>query len=595
MYSTPEQDAEMVIRVQAGDTGAFDELVKAHERAAFATALGSVNNLDDAKDIVQESFLRAYCRLGQLQTPERFGLWLRSIVRRLVTDWIRARREGFLTTYTTDMDESGHAGVTLPDPGMNDAAAEVWRVLSMLPGKYREVVILHHLQGHSYERIARYTDLPVSTVRGRLHQARTRLKEAFSALEGKETIMKSTSVAKDVAGTVCRIHKENIEQTVSLDGMRHVVITADIATDLEICPTDGDAVKITGTKSSIGRDENEARRFMDSLKLTVKQCDTPDENLILRAREAAFDKTAAYPELADEEQKRVDEVIESLSSALVISAERQNWDQIQIPQDAFTTDVRKAFQHCSIQSGIVSGWPGYLDLVIAVPPDVNVTVVRQPIHQGKRNLIWGLKGDLTIVNGVEEELRDLEGNVNLLNTHVSRAENITGTYHQTLYDCGYGGWDGIMAQRGGASSMVLSGIRGTVDIDVIQTNLEVSSLKGEVSIRNRYGTTRAHLTEEEKGSRYNITTDGGETLFFVKEDAVDEFDWGLYTVCGTIGYDAFKTCSNLYTGNDLRVIIVTTVEQPRFHAGFGNRAEDLERFGIFARSVGGSVSVEKSK
>ena len=160
-------DAVLVQRSHAGDTAAFTQLVRRYENAAYATALNLVRSPEDARDIVQDAFVAAYCKLVQLREPERFGGWLRTIVRTRSLEWIRRRRRTTISTDGMDLDQ-------LSVPSEQDTT-DLWDAVGVLPEKYREVVLMHYMNDFSYNKIADIMGLPVSTIKGRLQRSRAKL------------------------------------------------------------------------------------------------------------------------------------------------------------------------------------------------------------------------------------------------------------------------------------------------------------------------------------------------------------------------------------------------------------------------------------
>ena len=195
------------------------------------------------------------------------------------------------------------------------------------------------------------------------------------------------------------------------------------------------------------------------------------------------------------------------------------------------------------------------------------------------------------MGGAGEELQDIEGDVLLLRTHVAKAENISGAFRQRFYDCPPTDWSDDEGVRTGARGEALSNISGTVDVDVAKVALEVSGLKGDARVRNRFGATRAHLAGADAESRYRFESDSGEILLFADESTIGELDWALYSMCGRVRYAGMGR--RPFTGNDPQAMIVSTVEQPHFHDGFGNSAEDVDRHNVLARSVSGTVTIER--
>jgi RNA polymerase sigma-70 factor (ECF subfamily) len=165
-----EIDAALVQRVLAGDRAAFEALVSAHLTRARAVARAVLGNDPAVDDVVQEAFLHAYDRLGQLGDPAIFPSWLHTIVRNEAVTWLRrhARRR------TVNLDQADlTGGVELPP---EDAKLERLRAaLAKLPAPYREILALKYEAGLNYEQIADSLDLSVANVEKRLYRARQAL------------------------------------------------------------------------------------------------------------------------------------------------------------------------------------------------------------------------------------------------------------------------------------------------------------------------------------------------------------------------------------------------------------------------------------
>ena len=102
---TPEQEKKAIQRVRAGDTDAFEALVRAHEKTVYNIALRMLGNPQDAEDAAQEAFLKAYHSLDALQGENRFSVWLYRIVSNVCLDQLRARKRWKETSVTVENDE----------------------------------------------------------------------------------------------------------------------------------------------------------------------------------------------------------------------------------------------------------------------------------------------------------------------------------------------------------------------------------------------------------------------------------------------------------------------------------------------------------
>lgn len=173
------EDATLVARATDGDVRAFEVLARRHGplmRVFAAKMLGS--NLE-SDDVVQESFLTAWRRLPELDTPARFRPWVTQITTRKALDRIRARRH--------------HDDVATVDPAADAVRSPerivearlqldaVWEALDKLPEDQRRSWLLRETAGYSYQEIGEALELPASTVRGLLARARRFLLQEMEA------------------------------------------------------------------------------------------------------------------------------------------------------------------------------------------------------------------------------------------------------------------------------------------------------------------------------------------------------------------------------------------------------------------------------
>lgn len=154
----------------------FEQRLSDSASLAFRVALGVLRNREDAEEIAQEAFLRAYRNFSQLREREKFRGWLARISFRLALDRLRStgrrQRREFAVLADTP------AAQTVEDiAAANEFQARLERAVDELPEKLRVVVILAALQGHDTREVAALLDLPEGTVKSRLHGARKTLAE----------------------------------------------------------------------------------------------------------------------------------------------------------------------------------------------------------------------------------------------------------------------------------------------------------------------------------------------------------------------------------------------------------------------------------
>lgn len=164
---------------------AFSRLVERSQANAFGLALSSLGDVDDAKDAVQEAFVTAWLRLGQLRDPSAFDGWLKTIV---VRQCARQRRGRMERVKAGDL-----PGSVAPDTGGVDYQALVGSALAGLPEGEREVTLLYYFLGHSQADIARFLRLKPGTVSKRLHSARLRIRRGLPPSVRREFVRGSPS------------------------------------------------------------------------------------------------------------------------------------------------------------------------------------------------------------------------------------------------------------------------------------------------------------------------------------------------------------------------------------------------------------------
>jgi len=183
-----KQDHELVQRAKQGDTKAFRALVERHQRRAFTIAVGLLRDENDAREVVQEAFLRVWKGLDGFHGGSSFFTWLFRIVTNLSIDFMRkpARRE-------TELDESrrinDEAFIPLlsridgADPAdvvrRHEIGERIQEALDGLPPYHRGVIIMREVQGMSYQEMAEIVGVSKGTIMSRLFHARQKLQKAL--------------------------------------------------------------------------------------------------------------------------------------------------------------------------------------------------------------------------------------------------------------------------------------------------------------------------------------------------------------------------------------------------------------------------------
>lgn len=180
-------DLRLVERSVAGDRGAFGDLVTRWQDRIYATVYRMVGDADDARDVAQDTFLRAWTNLRSFEGASSFGTWLHAIAINQVRTEMRRRSAAkrgapvSLDALAAHHDGSAHDPPS-PSPSPSDGAAvredaaRLRREIAALDPEHREVLVLREFRDLSYEDIAEVTGVPVGTVRSRLFRARTELR-----------------------------------------------------------------------------------------------------------------------------------------------------------------------------------------------------------------------------------------------------------------------------------------------------------------------------------------------------------------------------------------------------------------------------------
>ena len=171
-----EDEAELVARSLEGDTRAYGKLIDAHQRVLYNLALRMVNDLEDAKDLTQIVFIKAYENLGSFEQGRKFFSWIYRIMVNESLNLIARRR------YTEPLDEGMETSERGPDgvAEANEVSGIIQEALTELSQDYRQVILLRHFAQLSHEEMSKLLEIPEKTVKSRLFTARRILGELLT-------------------------------------------------------------------------------------------------------------------------------------------------------------------------------------------------------------------------------------------------------------------------------------------------------------------------------------------------------------------------------------------------------------------------------
>ena len=292
---------------------------------------------------------------------------------------------------------------------------EIWDEVEQLPEHYRQVVTLYYYTGFTQKEIAAFLNIPESTVRGRLYQSRIRLKNALSLQEKESIAMSQIDVTAEVQDVVCKLAREDLEETIDMGDVENIVLYCGVSTEVEIVRTEGEQLLVRGSKIGLGYTEEEARHTLGGFAVSLDTVDDfyksgPHEGELFVGVDSTSGKNAAVTKRISDHWRRdlmnnwmLDEVCsgvrlvdlypdlksdidafpplpkkarESLSKSLRISVHTMEVRPIHVPNSAMTESIKDVFQAYWSDDSKVFGPASYCHVSIEVPAGKNISVFR---------------------------------------------------------------------------------------------------------------------------------------------------------------------------------------------------------------------------
>jgi len=183
-------EARLVRRARTGDQQAFAELVALYQDKLYHMAFRMLGNRQEAEDVTQEAFLRVYRNLDRFDEGQKFSTWIYRIATNLCIDRLRKRKQ----TFSLDAESTEHEGLdgyaVIPSddrtPESEMLLTETQRIvreaIETLPAKYKSVMVLRYLLDLSLQEIGEVLDMPVTTVKTRVHRGREFLRKKLERM-----------------------------------------------------------------------------------------------------------------------------------------------------------------------------------------------------------------------------------------------------------------------------------------------------------------------------------------------------------------------------------------------------------------------------
>ncbi|MBI3922299.1 MAG: sigma-70 family RNA polymerase sigma factor [Armatimonadetes bacterium] len=554
-------DEELVKSTLAGDKDAFAELVRRHEGVAYGLAYHQLGNFADAEDVAQQAFVAAYLRLETLREPERFTAWLRSIVANECRMWQRRTRETVsfedLTDIPSEDSPEGHAV-------RRELQKQVRQAIARLSPANRLAVTLYYLDGESCEEVASFLDVPVVTVKTRLHRARNQLRQEMADMVA-DTLQEQRRAGK-VTETVrrrvpCRV-VEPFEFILPLKPTDAVLVYTHDAV-VHVQGGDSGELRVEGGKILFGATAGEARARSGQIVVEAKRRrnlwkHAPHDGERWAGTGGGNGQYHAYYSDSKQEWKAwmdrckedatLREVLSPLLSGEVVSvvAAGRRIDGLTVPyplkgkvKDEFRTGFTSGRQ------GLAYGAAASVTLTVTVPPCANV-ILYQPmlatVEDVSANLlVLGWFGWLIA--------RRVRGNIYGWNIVPAQVEHVTGDL-QVNDDLDHRGveWEENLVRRvGRIPSSRIRDLDGSTRIRCRNLSLDIAGVTGDLDVENEFGRTRLALDESwDKGHTAEIRSVAGSVTLDLTPTADDQLKVGVWTDCGALDRSRWSTPKGLY-------------------------------------------------
>ena len=180
---TEVSEKKIIEKVLGGDANAFEELVLKYEKTVYNLALRMVGDRDDASDMTQEAFIKAYGSLSSFRGYSKFSVWIYRIATNVCLDFLRSKSRKQQVSLTVSDDDDEDAQLDIPDPSSAPEQQLIKKIsmqsveegLKTLPDKQRQILVMRELGGMSYAEIGKALSLEEGTVKSRIFRARKRL------------------------------------------------------------------------------------------------------------------------------------------------------------------------------------------------------------------------------------------------------------------------------------------------------------------------------------------------------------------------------------------------------------------------------------
>jgi RNA polymerase sigma-70 factor (ECF subfamily) len=186
-------DANWVKKAQKGDSTAFEQLVLAHQNQIYRLCFRMLGNAEDAADMTQETFLKAWRNLDRFQGDAAFSTWLYRLASNCCLDFLRSQKRRPTVSMTTEDDDGEEQTIEVADDSatpeeellLKEERSEIARAMASLDEEQRQILSLRVVNDLSYTEIAEILDIKEGTVKSRLARARENLRKKLLQIRNK--------------------------------------------------------------------------------------------------------------------------------------------------------------------------------------------------------------------------------------------------------------------------------------------------------------------------------------------------------------------------------------------------------------------------
>jgi RNA polymerase sigma-70 factor (ECF subfamily) len=182
-----ETDSTLINQAKSGDAQAYDKLLNKYRNSVYNLVYRMVRDIEEAEDLTQEAFIKAFNSLAQFNEDYAFSTWLYKIATNNCIDFFRKRKLQTLSLDKPIQYKDSEIHQEIPDPELNpeksilasERSSIIREAIETLPEKYYTAIVLRHTEEKSYEEISEILRLPIGTVKARIFRAREMLNKAL--------------------------------------------------------------------------------------------------------------------------------------------------------------------------------------------------------------------------------------------------------------------------------------------------------------------------------------------------------------------------------------------------------------------------------